>query len=583
MRNITSFILLVFFFSKTLSAQKVDHIPLTYDVNLHSGALGWVYSSNLGEFKAYFYYHKVVNMMELPREQWDKLYGAFKGDNKGKQVWEGIKAANSLNPATILVIEELTYDTSLKRTGYQNKKYHTSQLKGDYYRGAMINNSSDPNNKRRAEELYEKGVDGIYSDFPLLKRSMQMNVTTSLAYDEKYQNTPEFKGMIEGLYTEGDVLEYNYYTHNFEKIKKLNPLISKPNVKELENVRMVKSYGRSLLRDIDDQFIQTWHIVNHEDKEDKREYKCVTFDQEGKVVNSFVYDNKLSKEWKFLNLKVFNEKGIHCGYLNIFGYDDKAPKALRGEDEALYELVYTSLKGEINTRFEFKNPAKKHYKLFDPFTAIYKNGKFYLSNSRKEGIFKRQNELLIIDPAGTVSNGNFKSDKLSQSMQDVIFYMSNSRPDWGFGLDSAIWTVKIVSESVNTNPPYGTFQQRYRKLVFTKYSNESVVDILSLNLPDTLRRPGIFMIDKQPHQVTYLLKSGGTYYKCTINGLTGQHNIVDATPKLDPTDDVGTPKPKIPQQNDIQPIHIVATNVSYIMLLFGGDPSHLSHAIIMKY
>jgi hypothetical protein len=581
MKNTISIIFLVCFFIKSLSAQKIDYIPLTYNENLHSGMLGWIYSANTHEIKVYAYYHKVVNMMELPREQWNKLYGAYKGENKGKQIWEGIKAANSLNPATILVIEELTYDTSLKRTGYAEKEYHTSQLKGDYYRGAMINNSSDPNNKGREEELYEKGVEGIYIDFPLLKKCMQMNVSTSMAYDEKYQNTSEYKGMIEGLYSEGDVQEYNYYSHNFEKVKKLTPIANKPEVNELENVRMVKNFGRSILRDIDDQYIQTWHIINRDDKDDKRGYKCVTFDQEGNVVNSFTYESKLSRDWKFLNLKVFNENGQHCGYLNIFGFDDKAPKEIRGENEALYELVYTTLKGEISLRFEFTNPAKKHYKLFDPFTAIYKNGKFHLSNSRKEGVFKRENELLIIDTSGTVSKGTFRSDKLWQSMQDVIFYMSNSRPDWGFGLDSAVWTVKIASEYIDTKPPYGAFEQRYRKLIFTKYSHETVVDIFSLLLPDTLRRPSIFLLDKQEHQVTYLIKSGGVYYKCTINGLTGQHNIVDATPKLDPMDDSG--KPKVPQQNDIQPIHITETNISYIILLFGGDISHLSLAVIMKY
>jgi hypothetical protein len=580
MRNTTSLIFLLFFLIKSLSAQKVNKILFLDDATLHNGVFGWIYSDSTHQIKVYAYSHKVVDMLELPREQFNKLYSAFKADKKGAQIWEGIKAANSLAPATVLMIEEYTYDTSLKRVAYRYKEYHTSQLKGDYYRGSMVNNSGDPKNKGREEVLYEKGVEDIYSDFALLKRCMQLNTSTSMAYDEKYQNTPELKGMIEGLYTEGYALVYNYATHNFERVKKITPLASKPEVKELENVRMVKNYGRTLLRDIDDQYIQTWHIINRDDKDDKRGYKCVTFDQEGKVVNTFNYENKLSRDWKFLNLKVFNENGVHCGYLNVFGYDEKAPKELRGENEDLYEAVYTTLKGEISSRFEFVNPANKHHRIFDPFTAIHKNGKFYLSNTRKESAFKRTDELLIIDPSGVVSTGTFMSDKLSKGMQDVIYYQSNSRPDWGFGLDSSVWTVKIVAESKDVKPPYGYFEQRYRKLLFTKYSPEGIAYIFGSLLPDSLRRPGIYLLDRQAHQVTYLIKSGGVYYKCTINGLTGKYSVVDATPSFEVTD---TSTPKFLQQNDVQPIYIPETNVSYIMLLVGSGSSHLSEVILMKY
>jgi hypothetical protein len=382
------------------------------------------------------------------------------------------------------------------------------------------------------------------------------------------------------LYTEGFVLDYNYATHDFERLKKITPLVSKPQVKELDNVRMVKNYGRTLLRDIDDQFIQTWHIVNRDDKDDRRTYKCVTFDQEGKMVNSFIYESSLSRDWKFLNLKVFDEKGVHCGYLNVFGFDDKAPKELRGENEDLYELVYTSLKGEIISRFEFVNPAKKRNRIFDPFTAIFKNGKFHLFNSRKETAFKRTEEVLIIDPLGTVSNGNFMSDKQTKLMQDVVYYQSNSRPDWGFGLDSAVWTVKIVAETKDTRPPYGYFEQRYRQLVFTKHSANGITDIFRTLLPDSIRRPLIYLIDMQPHQVTYLIKSGGVYYKCTINGATGKRAVTDATPNLE----VAPGEPvKVLQLNDVQPIRIPETNVSYVMLLVGPSLNHLSEVVMMKY
>jgi hypothetical protein len=176
MRNAHVLVFLLCFFIKNLGAQKVNKITLMPQENLHNGVFGWIYSETDRQIKVYAYSHKVVDLLELPREQYNKLYDALKSDKKGKQVWEGIKAVNSLGPATLLVIEEHSYDTALKSVGYRSVEYHTSQLKGDYFRGSLVNNSSDPNNKGREEVLYNKGVNDIYTDFPLLKKCMQVNV-----------------------------------------------------------------------------------------------------------------------------------------------------------------------------------------------------------------------------------------------------------------------------------------------------------------------------------------------------------------------------------------------------------------------
>jgi hypothetical protein len=566
MRNIKLIILC--FFIKASFSQNIKTISLSGDTLLPSGVFGWTYVEGTHEIKTYSYSHKVVKMMEIKRTDYAKLTSAVNGKNLGKKMWETFKNSNSIAPATILIIEEGTYDTTFKTIGFKTKYYHTSSLKGDYIRFSLINNSGNPNSEAKDEEVYEKGVDDIYDDFPFLEKCIELNQAPSFNYKEKYDKTVDKnKGMVGELSTQSFYLTYDYGWNRFDRMMKTKPLMITKDIPYLDETRLAKIDFKSTELADDEVYIPTWHIKNQEDKDDKRVYKCVTFNHEGEVVNSFTYKSKISKDGEFFNLRVFDAQGNHCGYLTVFGYDDKAPKEVRGEDKDSYEMIYTNLKGEKQLKVKFDNPVDKHKMVFDPNVAVYKDGKFYLSNTRMESIFKSTNELLIVDTSGVLTKGKFIADKVSRYVENVAYYKQNSKPELSCGINSTLWTMKFVSNNVDINPPYGDYQPRYRKLLTSKYNDQGTFqNAFEVLFSDSMNKPKLFLINKESNNATYLVKSGGYYFKFVLNDVSTRNAVyTNYTPMY-----MGVNHKSVPQNNDMQIIHILGSNVSYIMAPIGN-------------
>jgi hypothetical protein len=559
-----------FLFIHSTFSQASKTILIHGDSIMSSGVFGWDYIEGTHEIKVYTYSHKTVKMLEMTKEQYDKISAAMKSGNKAKKAWEGLKAANTIGPAVVLIVEENTFDSafSLKKT--QARYYHTSTLKGEYVRYSVPVSDGEP-------EVYEKGVNDIYTDFPFLQKCIELNQSPTLKFEEKYLRTETSKGMVMGLYSKGSKLKYDFENNAFIKLKSTTPITKMSDIPELEGYRIVTNANKPVIGETDGPYFLMWFIKNQEDKDDKRVYKCYTFNTKGEVVNNFTYKNKTSKDWKSFNVKVFDKNGNHCGYLSFFGFDSKAPKELRGEKEDEYDIIYTNLEGQKMFKIRFDNPSEKHFRIMDPFTAFYIDDKFYIPNVRKETMLKRSNEVLILDTSGNLTKGKFNEAQMSQKVESFVYYnIDNENPDWGFEAGQSLWTVKVILESKDIDPPYGNFEPRYRKLNFAKYNKEGAVqDAFTVDLPDSMSRPKIFLMTKDQNSVSYLIKSGGYYFRCYINDETKKSRVVTYTPASTTADN------KTPQKNDLQIIRVPETNASFIMIPF-GNADHISRLMVNR-
>lgn len=255
-----------------------------------------------------------------------------------------------------------------------------------------------------------------------------------------------------------------------------------------------------------------WMLVNQADKKDQRSYRLVTTNAKGDLGPIVEFTSEFSRKPIALNQQVYDLTGKLAGFVSVFGYDHKAPKALQGDQPTAFDVVYLDYQGNLKWKTTIHHGDEKHYKhVILPMQCYTNENKLVFLNFKQAGL-KASYEVLQIDKDGhkEIIDHELKDKPFGYENPVDFIYQANQTG----ATESNIWTIKAKGEGIYPEPT--VYSQLYVSQLYKNSFYPKTNKVFKIQ--PSIHRPQFTLLDTQDGtELKYLVTVGPQYYILTLS------------------------------------------------------------------